>query len=76
MDSLILTKDEIAELTGFKLQGRQCKWLKEHGWVFEMNANRRPIVGREYARRRLGGLGAVEARPEGARPNFNALTRR
>lgn len=76
MEPLFLSKDEVAELTGYKLPALQCRWLKERGWVFEQNSNRRPIVGRAYAKKRLGGGddGAPHI-PATLRPNFAALAR-
>jgi hypothetical protein len=79
MESLFLSKDEVAELTGYKLPAHQGRWLKEHGWVFERNATNRPIVGRDYARSRLGGArqaAAVQSPSSTPRPNFGALTSR
>lgn len=73
MEPLFLSKDEIAKLTGYKLPAHQCRWLKERGWVFEQNGNKRPIVGRSYAKSRLGGSDAAAATPRAARPNFAAL---
>lgn len=79
MESLFLSKDEVAELTGYKLPAHQGRWLKEHGWVFERNATNRPIVGRDYARSRLGGArqaATVQSPSSTPRPNFGALTSR
>ncbi len=80
MESLFLSKDEVAELTGYKLPAHQGRWLKEHGWVFERNATNRPIVGRDYARSRLGGARQAAPTPSPSsstpRPNFGALTSR
>ncbi len=80
MESLFLSKDEIAELTGYKLPAHQCRWLQERHWVFERNATNRPIVGRDYARSRLGGAKQAMPTPSPSssipRPNFGALTAR
>ncbi|MBT0962052.1 DUF4224 domain-containing protein [Denitromonas iodatirespirans] len=73
MEPLFLSKEEIAELTGFKLHSKQCGWLRQNGWIFEQNANRRPIVGRAYARQRLGFASDSAPTPSTARPNFDAL---
>lgn len=77
MRPLLLSRDEIESLTGYKRPAQQCEWLRTRGWVFEQDANRRPIVGRNHADARLGFASA----PEGAarstiRPNFEALARR
>ena len=80
MESLFLSKDEIAELTGYKLPAHQRRWLQDRGWVFERNATNRPIVGRAYALSRLGGAThtAPTSSPSSStpRPNFGALTAR
>ena len=79
MESLFLSKDEIAELTGYKLPAHQRRWLQERGWIFERNATNRPIVGRAYALSRLGGTKPATSAPPASstpRPNFGALTAR
>lgn len=73
MESLFLSKDEVAELTGYKVPALQCRWLRERGWVFEQNRNNRPIIGRGYAKCRLGGGDAVPPPSGGTRPNFAVL---
>lgn len=79
MEPMFLSKDEIAELTGYKLPAHQCRWLVARGWVFERNRNNRPIIGRDYARSRLGGAkqAASPSSPSSTpRPNFGALASR
>lgn len=74
MDShfaLFLLPDELEVLTGFKLPARQVSWLRQKGWRFEINGNRRPIVARKYAEKMLG-CGTDEGVTP-PRPNFNAL---
>ena len=69
--SLFLLPDELEILTGFKLPARQVAWLRQKGWRFEINGNRRPIVARKYAEKMLG-CGTDEGMVA-PRPNFNAL---
>lgn len=69
--SLFLLPDELEFLTGFKLPARQVAWLRQKGWRFEINGNRRPIVARKYVEKMLG-CGTDEG-TTAARPNFNAL---
>lgn len=76
MEPLFLSKNEIAELTGYKLSAHQCRWLRERGWVFEQNCNKHPIVGRSYAKSRLGGSDHGDTAPRITRPNFAALNAR
>lgn len=68
---LFLLPDELEVLTGFRLPARQVAWLRQKGWRFEINGNRRPIVARKYAEKMLG-CGMDEGVPL-PRPNFNAL---
>ena len=49
MEPLFLSKDEIAELTGYKVPALQCRWLKDRGWVFEQNCVFRVIVTGDFA---------------------------
>lgn len=67
---LFLTQDEVGTLTGFRTPARQVQWLRQKGWRFEVNGNRRPIVARRYAEKMLG-CGVPE--DTGYRPNFAAL---
>jgi hypothetical protein len=59
MERLTLTPDQVFELTGYKRSGDQMRWLRDHGWVFVLNAAGRPVISRAYAERRLGGEQAV-----------------
>lgn len=78
MEPLFLSKEEIAELTGYKIPALQCRWLKEKGWIFERNNNGRAIVGRAYANTRLGAADLSQCMhgSSTARPNFAALRSR
>ena len=67
---IFLTADELAVLTGYRLPAHQVRWLREKGWRFEVNGNRRPIVARKYAEKMLG-CGTAEF--ESYKPNFSAL---
>lgn len=55
MSDLFLTADELRELTGFKRPSAQARWLKSHGWPFEISALGAPKVLRGVAVARLGG---------------------
>ena len=68
---LLLSPDELADVTGFRLAAKQIRWLSTKGWRFEVNGNRRPIVARRYAEKMLGCGGADEQ--SAPRPNFSAL---
>ncbi len=75
-DTEVLTADELAEITtGYKHPGSQKEWLDANGWQYVLNAARRPIVGRWFARMRLAG---VQPTANGGtapawKPDFSAL---
>lgn len=70
-EPLFLTPAELEALTGFKTPARQVEWLRNKGWRFEINGNRKPVIARKYAEKMLG-CGTPEE--TGYRPNFQALT--
>jgi hypothetical protein len=71
--TMFLTDDEIHELTGYKRNADQRRWLTARGWRFEVSAGGKPIVSRQHAEAMLSG-----ARIESERtwkPNRAALVR-
>ena len=54
MNTEILTEDELADLTGYKHRSYQRQWLKARNWVFIESRGGRPLVGRMFARMKLG----------------------
>jgi hypothetical protein len=67
---LLLSPDEVQEITGFKLSRLQVGWLRRKGWRFEINAIGKPIVARKYAEKMLG---CAEETATVLRPHFGAL---
>lgn len=65
---LLLTDDEVREVTGYKRPADQIRWLRDGGWLFEV-ARGRPKVLRSYVEERMGGTKAVR---EWA-PDFSGL---
>jgi hypothetical protein len=55
-DALVLTADELAQLTKRKPLRLQMEWLKSHGWPFTLDLDKGLLVGRLYAHLRLAGL--------------------
>ena len=55
--SLLLTRDELVQLTGTKQPARMCSWLTARSWVFEPPARRGdvPKVDRGYYAARMSG---------------------
>lgn len=54
--SEFLEEPELAAMTGRARASEQIKWLESRGWVFEVNAAKRPVVGRLYTRLKLSGV--------------------
>eukprot|EP01030_Chromulinospumella_sphaerica_P018156 gene18156-18009_t len=54
MQAEILSDDELADLTGYKHRAHQRKWLKDRNWVYVESRGGRPLVGRMFARMKLG----------------------
>lgn len=70
---LLLTPDELEQITGRKLPKRQVEWLRSKHWQFEVNARGAPVVARTYAEARLSGISAQPQATRTRRPNFEAL---
>ncbi|UWS65417.1 DUF4224 domain-containing protein [Pseudomonas mosselii] len=54
MQNEILSEEELAELTGYKIRGHQRRWLNDRNWLFVESRGGRPLVGRQYVRMKLG----------------------
>jgi hypothetical protein len=54
MKSEILSDEELAAITGYKARAWQRRWLDERRWHYVESRGRRPLVGRQYARMKLG----------------------
>jgi hypothetical protein len=67
---MLMTIDELVELTGYKSAKSQTTWLKDRGWRFELDRLGRPKVDREYYRAKMGNT-PVPAAEIG--PNWAAL---
>lgn len=70
--SLFLTRDELYELTGYKLISKQAGWLRRKNWRFEITASGRPIVARSYVEAMLGGTKPAKEE-ERFKPNYDAI---
>ncbi len=61
---LILTAEELQELTGYRQAKRMAEWLTERGWVFEPGRRSEPPkVDRAYYLARMSGQAATPRRP-------------
>ena len=63
MEYEILSEEELADLTGYKHRGYQRQWLIDRNWVFVESRGGRPLVGRMFARMKLGMVNATIADP-------------
>lgn len=70
---MLLNDSELEEITGYKLHGWQARWLKSHGWRFELSRNGRPVVSRAYAESRLSD---AQATAKALTLNFDAIKKR
>jgi len=70
---LLLTLEEVQQITGLKLRGRQIEWLRTRHWQFEVNARGVPIIARSYAESRLSGVTTSRQSTRAKRPNFEAV---
>lgn len=68
---MLLTNEELVDLTGYKVAKYQVKWLRERGWRFELNRLGQPRVDREYYRQRMGNQTTAATLEVG--PNWAAL---
>ena len=71
--SLILSRDELESLTGFRQSKRMCEWLEQRTWVFEAPCRRGelPKVDRTYYLSRMSGVRSAPTRK--ASPLFDFL---
>jgi hypothetical protein len=54
MEAEILSDEELADMTGYKARAYQRRWLDERQWIYVESRGKRPLVGRMYARMKLG----------------------
>ena len=77
--NLLLSPDELRDLTGTKQAKRQADWLKARGWVFEPASRRGecPKVGRAFAEARMAGRQISPDQPRRVAPSADwMLTRK
>lgn len=69
---MFLTPDELRALTGYKRWPKQIEWLREHGYKFDQNAAKRPVVLHDEVQRHLLGEGGGQ-REKPKEPRFDML---
>lgn len=51
---MLLSPQELIDLTDYQTAARQIQWLRDHGWKYEIGASGRPKVSRAYFEQRMG----------------------
>lgn len=51
--NLLLTPDEIQDLTGLQQFAAQRRWLDANGWRYTIDARGRPKIARAYFEKRM-----------------------
>lgn len=69
IQQLFLSESDIERLTGKKRPSAQIRWLRHHGWRFEVNGLAKPIVASAEMMIRMSG----GARAKSSEPNWGAL---
>jgi hypothetical protein len=64
---MFLDDEELERLTGYVRHSAQVRWLRSHGWNFEVAASGRPVVSRSYSESKLGGANSAW------KPDFSGL---
>jgi hypothetical protein len=54
VSATFLTSEELEELTGFKANHCQVRWLERHGWRFFLTRKGAPRVARGHFNQRMG----------------------
>lgn len=62
--SMFLTREEVAELTGYQKPGYQQRWLDAEKFGYLVDSDGHPKVLREIVLQRLGGHHKKKAGPE------------
>lgn len=68
---LFLSEIDIHQLTGLRRPKAQCKWLRRHGWKYDVNALGLPVVAIAEAERKL--VGNPIKQSAGKEPNWGNL---
>lgn len=65
-----LAPDELFELTGRRQRAKQVAWLRRSHWRYAIDAAGRPLVARDYWRRRMVEGDTAEATAGPWEPQF------
>lgn len=72
MESLVLTVQELTEITGRIKSSAQVRWLRQHGFTVVQRADGRPIVSRAHFQAKMDGI-LPGTKPQHYEPNFGTL---
>jgi hypothetical protein len=70
---LILSPDELVQVTGYVQTSAQIRWLRAQNWRFHLDGRGRPVVDREYYRQQMGVLSAAPGKSAPTEPNWENL---
>lgn len=75
LPSEFLSEEEIRHITGAARADMQIDWLKRQKWIYVVNAARRPVVGRLFARMKLAGVNTagLNVNLDGWQPDLSSL---
>lgn len=77
MTSTFLSREEVSILTGLTQPAAQTRWLRSHGWLFEISASGKPQVARSFFVSRMVQPMKSESPPtEAEQPDMTALLTR
>jgi hypothetical protein len=68
-----MSHEQLVELTDYETAAAQIRWLRAHGWRFEVNAAGRPKVALAHFERKMGCHAVTPEPPPEAKHNFGAL---
>jgi hypothetical protein len=69
-EDMFLSDEDICRLTGRKRHSAQIRWLRDHGYRFDVNGLKQPIVtAAEVARKLVGGT----AQPRTQEPRWEQM---
>ena len=72
---IILSRDELIELTGYLQPIKQNEWLQLQGFTFRIAADGRPRVDRSHYLKLMGGS-ITESMRTKTKPDFSSLEKK
>ena len=67
---LLLTREEVRDVTGRKQPAAQARWLSHAGWKFARDSDGYPAVAREEFHRNMIGAADSKSEPAAAQDEF------